>query len=98
MIRGGVGATSGVGVASTSSGSRKAGGGVEVNIANCSGSGVTIGSGVGSGVGTGVAFGGELSGRALGATVGATLGSGGGVGCGFAASVGRLSSCVWIWR
>src|SRR4051794_18564444 len=64
---GAVGPTCGGGVASTSLVSRNGGGGVEVNIASFSGSGVDAGAGVVTGVGAGVA---EAFGGAVGAVVG----------------------------
>ena len=84
----------GTGVVS-SSGSRMGGGGVAVNMANCSGPGVVTGTGVGvvlgvsEGLGVGVA-------RGLGSGVDFTSG-GGGVGCGLTPSLAKEEGWVSVW-
>ena len=72
-----------------------AGGGVAVNIANCSGSGVVAGTGVGVVLGVSEALGVGVAGG-LGSGVDFILG-GGGVGCGLTPSLAREEGCVSVW-
>jgi hypothetical protein len=85
--------TTGGAEGSTSSGALIGGGGVDVNIANCSGSGVEMGGTLGFafGVSKGLALGAGVN-AGVGFDSGATLGCVSG--CGFEPSVGRENCCV----